>query len=170
VLKTDNIPGGQVTRWEWNSAMGTGSVQHAVLSNFYLKLCHTSFNQLTTPFASNYDGNTPVTVFSANPVTINPPMNTWFGFDCHPAFDYDGRRNLLVEVWWDGGNNGGPNCWTTNAAGSKRCVTASRVNGVPQNGYPDGGAVGDYSFYMRITLTPSAVAPTSLGRIKGLYR
>jgi hypothetical protein len=150
--------------------MGTGSTQQAVLSNFSVKLCHTSLNALTTPFAANYDGRTPVTVFSANPVTINVPADTWFGWPCGPPFDYNGSDNLLVEVWWEGGNTGGPNCWTSAVTGSKRSVVASKVNGVPQNGYPNGGLVTDYSFYMRITLEDIGVAPSSLGRVKALYR
>lgn len=150
--------------------MGTGSTMQAVLSNFSVKVCHTSLAKLTTPFAANYDGKTPVTVYSANPVTIAPPVNTWFGFDFSPAFEYNGRDNLLVETWWDGGNNGGPNCWMTSVPGSARACVASRVNGVPENGYPNGGAVEGYNLNMRITLTPNAVAPTSLGRVKTLYR
>ncbi len=150
--------------------MGTGSTQQAVLSNFSVKLCHTSLNALTTPFAANYDGRTPVTVFSANPVTINVPVNTWFGWACNPAFNYNGSDNLLVETWWEGGNNGGPNCWASEVAGSKRGAVASKVNGDPQNGYPNGGLVTDYNFYMRLTVEGIAVAPTSLGRVRALYR
>ncbi|UCH78101.1 MAG: hypothetical protein JSU81_10320 [Candidatus Coatesbacteria bacterium] len=150
--------------------MGTGSTLRAVLNDFSLKLCHTPRTKLTTPFASNYSGNTPLTVYSANPVTIVAPANTWFGFDCNPSFEYNGRDNLLVETWWDGGNDGGPNCWMANVSGSDRACVASRVNGVPQNGYPNGGKVEGYNFNMRITLTPNAVAPTSLGRLRALYR
>jgi len=170
VLKTDAIPAGTITRWEWYSAMGTGSTQRAVLSNFSVKLCHTSLNALTTPFAANYDGRTPVTVFSANPVTINVPVNTWFGWACGPTFNYNGSDNLLVETWWDGGNDGGPNCWMKYVLGSARACIASRVRGVAQNGYPNGGAAEGYNMYMRITMGGAAVAASSLGRVKVLFR
>ncbi len=170
MLKTDAIPAGTVTRWEWYAAMGTGSTLKAVLSDFSVKLCHTSLNALTTPFQANYDGKTPVTVFSANPVTINAPANTWFGFDLNPTFAYNGGDNLLVETWWDGGNNGGPNCWMKYVLGSKRACIASKVNGVPQNGYPNGGAAEGYNMYMRITMGGAAVGSSSLGRVKAMYR
>jgi hypothetical protein len=170
VLKTDVIPAGTITRWEWYAAPGTGSVRRGVLSNFSVKICHTSLNTLGTPFAANYDGNTPATVFSANPVTVDPEYNDWFGFDCKPAFPYNGRDNFLVETWWDGGNDGGPNCWMKYVLGSDRACIASRVNGVPQNGYPDGGKAEGYNMYMRITVEGVGVAPSSLGRVKALHR
>lgn len=150
--------------------MGTGSKREAVLSNFSVKLCHTSLPKLTTPFAANYDRNTPVTVYEANPVRVDPPLNNWFGFNFNPVFDYNGSDNLLVETWWDGGNDGGPNCWMEDVLTSGRACIASRVNGVPQHGYPNGGKVEGYNMYMRITVGGAAVASSSLGRVKALYR
>ncbi len=150
--------------------MGTGSKREAVLSNFSVKLCHTPLTALTTPFAANYGGRTPVTVFSANPATIDPQYNDWFGFDCKPTFAYNGTDNLLVETWWDGGNDGGPNCWMKYVLTSSRACIASRVNGVPQHGYPNGGKVEGYNMYMRITMGGEAVGSSSLGRVKALYR
>jgi hypothetical protein len=170
VLKTDNIPAGQIARWEWFAAPGTGSTRQGILSNFSIKICHTSFNVLTTPFAANYDGNTPVTVFSANPARVDPEYNAWFGFDCKPAFAYNGRDNFLVETWWDGGNDGGPNCWMKYVLGSARACIASRVRGVAQNGYPNGGKAEGYNMYMRITLGEAAVGASSLGRVKVIFR
>ena len=170
MLKTDAIPAGSITRWEWCAAPGTGSVRHAVLGSFSVKICHTSLTALTTPVLANYAGNSPVTVFSSPSLTLDPEYNAWFGFDCSPSFAYNGTDNLLVETWWDGGNDGGPNCWIRNGPSSARACVASRVRGVPQNGYPDGGGVADYNMYMRITVGGEGVAPTSLGRIKSLYR
>jgi hypothetical protein len=37
------------------------------------------------------------------------------------------------------------------------------------NGYPDKGLVVNYLHYMRITISGSAVAPTSLGRVRAIY-
>jgi hypothetical protein len=170
VLKTDAIPAGTITRWEWYAASGTGSVRRAVLSNFSVKICHTPLTALTTPFTANYGGRTPVTVYSSNPEIVDPQYNAWFGFDCHPAFDYNGSDNLLVETWWDGANDGGPNCWMKSVASSSRACIASRVRGVPQYGYPNGGGVADYNMYMRITTSGAAVGSSSLGRVKALYR
>jgi hypothetical protein len=103
-------------------------------------------------------------------VTVDPEYDAWFGFDCSPAFTYNGTDNLLVETRWDGDNGAGPNCWMRNVPSSARACVASRVRGVPQHGYPDGGAVADYNMYMRITVGGEAVAPTSPGRVKALYR
>jgi hypothetical protein len=170
VLKTDAIPAGTITRWEWYAAPGTGSTRHSLLSNFSVKMCHTSLNALTTPFATNYDNNTPVTVFSANPARVDPENNTWFGFDFDKPFVYNGGDNLLVETWWDGGNDGGPNCWMKYVLTSSRACIASRVRGVPQNGYPNGGKVEGYNMYMRITMGGAVAGSSSLGRVKALYR
>jgi hypothetical protein len=40
----------------------------------------------------------------------------------------------------------------------------------PYYGYPDKGQVTNYLHYMRITISASAVAPTSLGRVRAIYR
>lgn len=167
MLKEDGLPGGTITKWEWNAAVNLTACSYY---NYRLTLCHTELSSLTANYAANYGGNTPATVYSRNPATTSAvPANGWFGFPFDTPFDYDGRRNLVVEVWWEQDNNGGGNTqWNYPVAG--RCCFSYIVNGSPVNGYPTTGYVSYFLHYMRVTVTPSAVAPTSLGRVKAAFR
>ena len=95
---------------------------------------------------------------------------TRFGFELSPTFAYDGTNNLIVEVWWEGDDDRGGYVFTADVREQLRCLLSSIKNGVPLNGYPDGGLACNWLHYMRLTLSPDAVAPTSLGRVKALYR
>lgn len=167
MLKSDGLPAGTITKWEWNAAVNLTPCSYY---DYRLTLCHTSLSALTDTFVSNYDGNTPVTVYSRNPATTSAvPADSWFGFDFDTPFEYDGRRNLVVEVWWEEDNNGGGNTqWNFPVNG--RCCFSYIVNGNPQSGYPNKGYVSYFLHYMRATITPSAVAPTSLGRVRAVFR
>jgi hypothetical protein len=168
VRRTDGLVTGDITRWEWQA----GEVD-PVTGKFYkfkLRLCHTSRADLKAPFGGNYEGRTPVEVFAADPATVDMRIREWFGFDVKPAFKYDEKYNLLVEVWWEGDDEGGGLVFTADVPEQDRCVFASKKDGVPQYGYPDQGKVFNWLHFMRITLLPDAVAPTSLGRVKALYR
>jgi hypothetical protein len=168
VRRTDGLVAGEITRWEWN-----GGELEPTAGKFYefkMLLCHTSRADLAAPFKSNYEGRTPRRVFYADPATVNMRIREWFGFDVKPVFKYDGKHNLLVEVWWEGDDDGGGRVFTAYVVEQDRCVFASKKNGVPEYGYPDGGKVFNWLHYMRITLEPDAVAPTSLGRVKAVYR
>jgi hypothetical protein len=166
VLQSDGLPAGTVTRWEWNAAR---DLLAGSFYNFKLTLCHTSLAALTESYVGNYDGHTPVTVYDRNPATISAvPSNNWFGFDFDTPFVYNGSDNLVVEVWWEEDSNGGGNTqWNFPVNG--RCCFSYIVNGNPVNGYPDRGSASYFMHYMRATVSPSAVAPTSLGRVRALY-
>ncbi len=167
VLQSDALPAGRVTRWEW---FGVGKeVKAGKYFKFRLKLCHTSRRALTEKYADNYDGNTPAQVFYRDPVQFDPKLNDWFGFTFDTPFVYDGRRNLVVEVWWAGQENeaNAYTDWGRDFMG--RCVVSFVTKGIPECGYPDAGRVQDYIHYMRITITAIAVSPTSLGRVMALF-
>ncbi len=168
VRKGDGLVAGGITRWEWHG--GELEPTNGKFYKFKLLLCHTSRADLAPPFKSNYEGRTPARVFYADPATVDIRIREWFGFDVRPVFSYDGERNLLVEVWWEGDDDGGGLVFTADVREQDRCVFASKKNGVPEYGYPDEGKVFNWLHYMRITLSPDAVSPTSLGRVKGLFR
>lgn len=88
-----------------------------------------------------------------------PTPYTWFGFTFGTPFEYSGKANLIVEVDWSG-DSGAKTCnyWSP---GTARCIVS--LNGAGANLF-------NYIHYMRITLEPSAVSPTSVGRIKALCR
>lgn len=67
-------------------------------------LCHTSLTQLSKNFNDNYDGNTPLCVYSVPSHTFN--SNPWERFPFDTAFVYDGTRNLIVESRYKGYSSG----------------------------------------------------------------
>ncbi len=122
-------------------------------------MCHTRLAKLTGNFAANFDGNTPFEVFKRASYYLSGTPGDWFGFDFDKQFEYSGKTNLLVDVSWNGDSGG--DCYTYWSPGTARCVYSY-----------NGGTVymTNYVHYMRITLEPNAVAPTSLGRVKAVYR
>jgi hypothetical protein len=165
---TDGLVAGEITRWEWYG----GELEETTgkFNRFRVRLCHTSRSELAPPYSANYEGRTPAQVFYADPVTTTMRIREWFGFDLNPTFHYDGTNNLIVEVWWEGDDNGGGYVFTAYVVAQLRCLLSSIKNGVPQDGYPDEGLACYWLHYMRVTLSPDAVEPTSLGRVKAMYR
>ena len=133
-----------------------------------MKCCHTSKTALTDTYANNYDGKTPVQVFYRESYRIAATPYQWFGIPFDAPFAYNGTDNLLFEVWWEGDNDG--YAYTYWARSTGRYVYSYIKGSTPYNGYPDKGLVTDYLHNMRITISPNAVAPTSLGRVKSLHR
>jgi hypothetical protein len=108
-----------------------------------------------------------VVVYSNPQEYLNPPANDWFGFTFATPFEYDGHQNLIVETAWTGG--GYVACATWWGAATGRHCYSYILNSNPVFGYPDAGAVDDHQHYMRVTVTPNDVGPSSLGRVRGLF-
>lgn len=166
VLQSDAIPAGSITTVEWHA---DGSIAAGTYKNFRVKLCHTNLNALTNTFQTNYGGNSPVAVFSRTSHSVNPAAESWFGWPFDAAFPYNGRDNLIIEVWWeeDEGEGAAPTYITKIMS---RGLYSSIRYGIPQNGYPNQGELMNYLHHMRLTVNVAGAAPTSLGRLKGLYR
>jgi hypothetical protein len=100
-----------------------------------------------------------VVVFSRATHVLDVTAGSWFGFDFDTDFEYNGTDNLVVDVSWNGDSGG--TCYTYWGPGTARCVYNY-----------NGGTVylTNYVHYMRISLDPNAVAPTSLGQVKALLR
>jgi hypothetical protein len=130
--------------------------------DFWVKICHTSRDKLVADFQRNYDGNTPLQVYSDPELRITPPAYTWFGFDFSPPFEYNGRDNVIIEVHWKerSGAPGIVTYWTP--AEGRCCMYAGPV--------PCDPAVFNFVHYMRVTLTFVGVEPTSWGRLKTVFR
>jgi hypothetical protein len=159
VLKDDGLIAGTVTRWEWYTS---SLIISGVVHNFWIKLSHTSRDKLVDDFELNYDGHKPVKVFATEDMGTIPPSYTWFGFDFSPGFEYNGEDNLIVEVYWkdrDGTLSIGT-FWTPYEARCCMCVGISTTE----------PAVFDFVHYMRATISPIAVEPTSLGRVKAVFQ
>jgi len=87
---------------------------NAQFNAFEMKLCHTSLDELTDSFTTNYDGNSPEPVSSADPVVFDAAADGWFDMPDFQPFHYDGVDNLLVEVQWMGDNGTDLYTWITN--------------------------------------------------------
>lgn len=110
-------------------------------------------------FTTNFGGNTPVEVYGRSSQYISGTAGNWFGFTFDKEFEYNGKDNLIVDVSWNGDSGG--TCYTYWSPATARCVYT--YNNEPVY-------LTNYVHYMRITLEPNAVAPTSLGRVKAVYR
>ena len=166
VLQSDAVPAGSITKLEWHA---NGSIVGGTYKDFRIKLCHTSLSALTNTFQTNYGGNTPLRVFSRSSHYVSPPAESWFGWAFDTPFAYNGTDNFIIEVWWEE-DVGEAAAATYITKIMSRGLYSSIRYGVPQNGYPNAGELMNYLHHMRLTLEGIAVAPTSLGRLKTLYR
>jgi hypothetical protein len=159
VLPSDAVPAGTITKWEWRCHLSGSENKAGTYYNFKIRLCHTTLSQLTYNLEANYDGNTPVEVYARGQQYIYADPGAWFGWAFDKSFRYDGRKNLIVEVYWkDSDQQGQTSTYAT--AGTNR--GAYDVNGSI--------SVVNYWHHMRITVEGIGVTPTSLGRVKALYR
>jgi hypothetical protein len=143
--------------WSNNSTGGT-------FTGCLVKLCHTGLTAITSNFANNYGGNTPITCLSATVVVPNVNNGDWWTvFSSSTAFTYSTARNLLYEVSWTG-RSGGPNYINHTSSGQTGRVWANSATATT------GSITAGYGTIARITIEPTGVAPTSLGRVKSIYR
>ncbi|MGD8718197.1 MAG: hypothetical protein PVH29_05175 [Candidatus Zixiibacteriota bacterium] len=151
---------GAITKIEWEAG---NDFSNAPYRQFELRLCHTPLSELTANFADNYGGNTPVLAHAANPLLLAGTADSWFGFDLTTSFDYDNARNLIVELRW---NNGQVETEVRNwghDAGQNYGLISKVYEGTSGNLFST-------ICRFRFTYDDQAVEPTSLGRVRALYR
>jgi hypothetical protein len=134
--------------------------ESGTFNNCRILLCHTSRTTLVSTFATNYAGNTPVEVFSG---TESISGTGWVDTHIKPnVFNYNNKDNLLMEVVWNGDSGQDVYCYRASGV-ARRCYSYSHTSAT--------GTV--YSQAQRIRFhigTMTGVAPTSLGRVKTLFR
>lgn len=156
-LQRDINYAGYVNKVEFESFGATTGI-------FYdcrIMLCHTNVNWLVPTFASNYGGNSPVEVY---PRTIKTMGGVgWISAQIIPGvFNYNNRDNLLMEIVWNG--DGGRDVICSVGSGvARRCYAFNHESPT--------GRVSHDSQRIRLTIeTYTPVTPTSLGRVKTLFR
>ncbi|MGQ9583748.1 MAG: hypothetical protein ACUVV6_09620, partial [Thermoplasmatota archaeon] len=87
------------TAWKVQSGYGIGG--SATLTNLKMLLCNTPITGLTTTFASNYGGNTPMKVIDTASYDIKE-QDGWLALDPPDEFFYDNSYNLLIEISFTG--------------------------------------------------------------------
>ncbi|HUU56656.1 MAG TPA: hypothetical protein VMW93_04885 [bacterium] len=157
-LKSEiNVPGYiNVVEFAYSSGASTGG-----FNNVRVSLCHTTKTGLEPTFYNNYAGKTPVLVLDKLSLVLSGTAWMDIGIDAD-KFNYDNQDNLLMEIRWRGASGNSIYCWRSN-------MTAGRVYA-----YNDEAAVGtvyDEGQYIRLHInTMAGVEPTSLGRVRALYR
>jgi hypothetical protein len=128
-------------------------------------LCHTSLTAITSTFADNYTGNTPVTIFNGNYVLPSTAANQWFTLVENPSttLNYNNKDNLLIEVSWTSAPSSTNYNKRTYSGGSGRVYAYNATA-------TTGSVTANYAHYARLTIGYVGIAPTSLGRVKALYR
>jgi hypothetical protein len=150
---------GYIQAIEWNRNTYTTS---GTYNDCRVWLCHTTKTALEATFDNNYTGFTPAQVMNKATFTM-PAGPGWVDFGITPnIFNYNNSNNLLMEVRWNGDGGVTDYCARSSQANSR--VYASDHNATS-------GSVQNNGQCIRLYIdTMSGVAPTSLGRIKGLYR
>jgi hypothetical protein len=130
-------------------------------SNVRVWLCHTSLSQLNANFNSNYDDNQPHQVLNDPSLTLTG--NGWFDIGITPfAFNYNNSDNLLLELKWNGDNNGVCQTYRTATTPPRRLYAWNET--------ATNGSLLNETQHIRLTIgTYTGVAPTSLGRVKALF-
>jgi hypothetical protein len=139
---------------------GSGTVP-AIFNNCRILLCHSTKTTLEATFANNYTGNTPVEVFNGTE-TING--TGWINIGITPnKFNYNNSNNLLMEVVWNGDNGRDVYCYRANGS-SRRCYSYSSTAS-------SGTVYASEAQYIRLHIgTMTAAEPTSLGRVRAMFR
>ncbi|NIT37089.1 MAG: hypothetical protein GTN49_11430 [candidate division Zixibacteria bacterium] len=124
-------------------------------------LCHTKKVALEATFNNNYTGYTPVEVLHMRSFGLNG--TGWYDLRINPdTFKYNNSDNLLMEIRWSGDEGHDVPCWRSSQPYS-RCY-AYDYNASQGTVYNNGQRV-------RLTIgTMAGLEPTSLGRVRALFR
>jgi hypothetical protein len=133
----------------------------AVFNNVRVWFCHTTKTELEATFDNNYAGKTPTQVMDKLTLTLSG--TGWYDIGIDPnKFNYDNRDNLLMEIRWYGDSGNSVYCWRSEG-------TAARVYAKSHTATT--GTVENNSQYIRLHInTMAGVEPTSLGRVRALFR
>ncbi len=124
-------------------------------------LCHTTKTALEATFDNNYTGKTPVQVRTGANLTLSG--SGYFDIGITPnSFNYNNTDNLLMEIRWNGDSGTGVPCWRSGGTAQRLYATSHTASS---------GSVSNTGQCIRLHIgTMTGVQPTSLGRVKTLFR
>ncbi len=149
--------GGYINKIEWDRSSATSGSFNLVRAYFG----HSTRTALSTTFATNYSG-TPVQVLNAASKTVSGGSGTWWDMGITPnTFSYNNTNNLVMEIRWRGDSGAACACYRGNGTAKRMWANSDTATT---------GTVYSQAQHIRMTIAnTTGVAPTSLGRIKGLY-
>ena len=157
-LQSEIAYAGYINKIEWNrGTYTTGGTYNQVR----VWLCHSTKTVLESTFNNNYTGNTPVAVRTSSTYAL-PAGPNYVDMPITPnTFNYNNTANLLMEIRWNGDGGTGNPCWRSTAS-SRRLYATSHT-----------ATTGSVTMgqHIRLTIgTMTGVAPTSLGRVKSIFK
>ncbi|NIT37098.1 MAG: hypothetical protein GTN49_11475 [candidate division Zixibacteria bacterium] len=165
-FQTELREAGPVIKIEWQMRSASGG-QGGTYRNCDILLCITSLWAVTSTFANNYAGNTPVNVFKGTYVLPASSANQWVTIVEPKNFTYNNTGNLLIEVSWQGAT-AGTNFFKYRSTSTP--PSPGRVWNTKSKTATTGTVSARYHQYGRITIGYVGVEATSLGRVKSLFR
>jgi hypothetical protein len=153
--------GGAVSNIEFQVYQCAGGTFNSV----DMLLCHSNLSALTSTYSTNYAGNTPTKVYTGNyTIPSNLTRDQWFT-QCEPTnFTYNNKDNLLFEISWEGRTSTGANYFWRANTGQPGRVWASSKTASSGSLYSGQGEIA------RLTIGYEGVNPTSLGRVKSIFK
>lgn len=156
---------GLVSKIEFQFHSYTGKPP-TIFNNVDMLLCHSGLNTLTNNFQANYGGNTPVKVYYGSFIVPSGLERDDWLTQCKPTnFTYNNKDNLLFEISWSVHSAGA----SANYFWRARTDQPGRVWATNKTA-STGTLLPNHGEIARITINPVGVAPTSLGRVKSLFK
>lgn len=124
-------------------------------------LCHSTKTQLEATFDNNYTSKTPVQVRSGGNLAFTG--SGYFDIGIDPGkFNYNNTDNLLLEIRWNGDSGVGVPVWRSGAS-------TGRVYAWDHNATSGSLQITGQCIRLHFD-TMTGVQPSSLGRVKTLFR
>jgi len=131
--------------------------------NFVVWVCHTTRTNLSRTFDENYYGSARRV---KGPVSFTTPARVgWFPLGLTSTYAYNNRNHLLIELRYYGDNGVGVEVYNAQDLGGNRTIWSfNRTASTAAN------AIGRAFHWVLYFDYYTATEPTSLGRVKALYR
>ncbi|MGD8719924.1 MAG: hypothetical protein PVH29_14025 [Candidatus Zixiibacteriota bacterium] len=166
--KQDEINiGGTIAKIEFKFHSYIGTPPTA-FDGYKVMLCHSRRTELSNNYTTNYNFKEPTVVYEGEyEIPAGLAQDDWLTVcNTNGAFNYNNNMgvNLLIEIVWTSAAGADRNlCWISTAGqmGRLRAFNAEAETGT---------LLANQGNIARLTFGNPAVSPTSLGRVRALYR